>query len=94
MTTKPDPEVKKAPDFPNQKPQISMQQPPENSGKPLPWGRFLGIGYEMLGGLITSFAIAIGIGHLLNLSFLTRGIIGIILATAVNTLSFYRIMKS
>jgi hypothetical protein len=56
-------------------------------------GRAWAIGAEMVAGAITSFAIAWGIGYALTLSYAFRGILGAILATAVNTLSLSRMLK-
>jgi hypothetical protein len=53
----------------------------------------LAFGSELFSGLVTSLALAWGAGHLLTLSYPVRAIIGIILATAVNTLSLIRILK-
>lgn len=54
---------------------------------------FLGVGIEIFSGMITSFALAWGMGTLLTIPYFWRIIIGTVFAIAVNALTLYRIME-
>ena len=77
-------------DLENLKSKIKAQQKPSRPQTSGQGKSRHSAGIELVAGIITSFGVIWGVGHILTISYFWRIMIGTILAVAVNVLMVYR----